>query len=81
VPVRDLKKALRSDLPRLLEKRNAGAVDHLRGLFSMIYKPSLMFEFAAFSQVFATYAIPTQIVSRRPLVLFNPAALMLFGNR
>jgi hypothetical protein len=44
-----------------------------------VVTPKLLFDFVAFSHLFAQEVIPTQVATRRSLMLFNPARLITFG--
>ncbi|MCT7310089.1 FRG domain-containing protein [Ralstonia sp. CHL-2022] len=43
------------------------------------YDPRLIFNFTELAQLFAREVIPSQLVRRRPVILFNPADLDVFG--
>lgn len=75
-----LRRALRPDIAELLAPKFKGFASDVHDLFQIIYNPRLMFEFNEFKRMFAREAIPAQVVLQRPLILFNPARLMFFGN-
>jgi hypothetical protein len=76
---RALEEALRPDMSDILAPSHRHRANDVRELFGVIYNPSLMFEFEAFTSAFARQVIPSQIVAERTPVLFDPVRLVTFG--
>lgn len=76
-----LQRALRPDMADLLVPEFKERVNDIHDLFPIIYNPRLMFEFNMFKSMFAREIIPSQVLLQRKLILFNPAKLMIFGNK
>ncbi len=79
VSCESLRNALRDDMVELLAQDYKERAADFEELFSIIYNPSLMFDFDAFKSAFAREIIPAQVVLERSPILFNPAQLKIFG--
>ncbi len=71
---------IRADLAEQLTDEFRHFADKPRSLFSIVYNPSLIFDFDRFKTAFAKEIIPAEIAIYESFVLFNPANLAIFGN-
>jgi hypothetical protein len=55
------------------------AATSMKTAFVHTHDPRLMFDFAKLASLYAREIIPSQLAMKRPLVLFNPANLEIFG--
>jgi hypothetical protein len=74
-----LQSIIRSDFAALLKPELQDRATDVKQILLLMYNPKLLFDFVAFSHLFAQEVIPTQVATRRSLMLFNPARLITFG--
>ena len=72
--------SVRQDMQSLLTDEHKSRASDISELFKVIYNPRLMFEFEPWKRIFAHELIPSQVLDRRQLILFNPATVYTFGN-
>ena len=80
VNARALFAAVRSDLSAyVVEDKASGILHDLRRLLFAVPAPQRLFNFDALTEIFIRQAVPYQVCTRTPPIIFTPANLVTFS--